>query len=355
MKKKIVALLVTACLTATMLAACGNAAEEAPAASEAEETAPAEEEKPAGEAQAAGGVESSAEVATDGEIHKVGFVVQNQTINYFLNVIKGIEDSQEKYGLDCTVVDGQSDIEKEIAGVENLITSGVDAIAICPDSPEAMEDVVKMAKEAGIPVLSWSESIKGANALYTLDNYDYGYQNGTIAANWILEHFENPADAHVMAIYVHGNEQLEKRGQGMIDAIDKIAPGVTWTDKEQSGNTTEAGQEAVESVIQRDPDLNVILCANDSVALGAYEAMKAANKSEEDCCITGCDADAENLNNIAAGTMIKGTVDIGAYNQGEDFCKLMLQLIELGADGTIDPYYLSFIQVTSENIGDYVK
>ncbi|MDO4522803.1 MAG: sugar ABC transporter substrate-binding protein [Eubacteriales bacterium] len=294
--------------------------------------------------------------AEDVNKYKVGFVVQNQTINYFLNVIKGIEDHQDDYGIEVQVIDGQSDIEKQITGVENLITSNVDCIVICPDSPEAMVDVVKESREAGIPVVSWSEWIDGSNSWLTLDNYEYGYVNGQISANWIKENFEDPADAHVMFIYVHGNEQLEQRGQGMMDAINDIVPDATISDAAQSGNTTEAGQTAVEKVIQKDPDLNVVVCANDSVALGAYEAMKAAGKNDDDCCITGCDADDENLKKIAANTMIKGTADIGAYNQGEKFCKIVLDTIAIGADKELeDPVYVDFIPVTSENISDYVK
>lgn len=290
------------------------------------------------------------------EKYKVGFVVQNQTINYFLNVIKGIEDHEEEYGIDCQIVDGQSNIEKQVTGVENLIASGVDCIVICPDSPDTMVDVVKQAQDAGIPVVSWSEHIEGSNSWLTLDNYQYGYENGKIAGEWIKEHFDDPSDAHVMYVYVHGNEQLEQRGKGMMDAVKDIVPDITISDADQSGNTTEAGQKAVESVIQKDPDLNVVVCANDSIALGAYEAMKAAGKSDEDCCITGCDADEENLKNIAAGTIIKGTVDIGAYNQGEKFCEIVLDTIEVGAKGSIkDPVYVDFTPVTEKNVKDFLN
>ena len=264
------------------------------------------------------------------EKYKVGFVVQNQTINYFLNVIKGIEDHEDEYGIDCQIVDGQSNIEKQVTGVENLIASGVDCIVICPDSPDAMVDVVKQAQDADIPVVSWSEHIEGSNSWLTLDNYQYGYENGKIAGEWIKEH--------------------------LMDAVKDIVPDVTISDADQSGNTTEAGQKAVESVIQKDPDLNVVVCANDSIALGAYEAMKAAGKSDEDCCITGCDADEENLKDIAAGTIIKGTVDIGAYDQGEKFCQIVLDTIDVGAKGSIkDPVYVDFTPVTEKNVKDFLK
>ena len=86
------------------------------------------------------------------------------------------------------------------------------------------------------------------------------------------------------------------------------------------------------------------------------EDMKAAGKSDEDCCITGCDADEENLKDIAAGTIIKGTVDIGAYDQGEKFCQIVLDTIDVGAKGSIkDPVYVDFTPVTEKNVKDFLK
>ena len=287
---------------------------------------------------------------------KVGFVVQDETINYFLNVIKGIQDHQDKYNIECQVVDGQSDAGKQVTGVENLIASGVKCIVVCPVSPGALNDSVKEAQNAGIPVVSWSEFITGSNSWLTLDQYNYGYQNGIIAGKWIASNFKNQADAHVMFIYVHGNEQLEQRGKGMMDAVAKYAPKATIVSSDQSGNTTAAGQTAVETVLQRDPKLNVVVCCNDTVALGANEAMKAAGKASSGVCITGCDADAENLKDIAAGGLIKGSVDIGAYNQGEKFCDIVLKTIAVGAKGKLDkPVYVDFTAVTSENVDKFLK
>ena len=93
-----------------------------------------------------------------------------------------------------------------------------------------------------------------------------------------------------------------------------------------------------------------------SVQMTQLHWEKAAGKSDEDCCITGCDADEENLKNIAAGTIIKGTVDIGAYNQGEKFCEIVLDTIEVGAKGSIkDPVYVDFTPVTEKNVKDFLN
>jgi ABC-type sugar transport system substrate-binding protein len=287
---------------------------------------------------------------------KVGFVVQDETINYFLNVIKGIKDHQDKYDIECQVVDGQSDAGKQVTGVENLIANGAKCIVVCPVSPGALTDAVKESQNAGIPVVSWSEFITGSNSWLTLDQYNYGYQNGTIAGKWIASNFKNQADAHVMFIYVHGNEQLEKRGKGMMDAVAKFAPNATIVSSDQSGNTTAAGQTAVETALQRDPKLNVIVCCNDTVAMGANEAMKAAGKSSADVCITGCDADTENLKDISAGGLIKGSVDIGSYNQGEKFLEIVQKTIEVGAKGKLEkPVYVDFTAVTKDNVSQYLK
>ena len=287
-----------------------------------------------------------------GEKIKVGFVVQDLTINYFLNVVKGVEDKQDQYNMEVQVIDGQSDATTQVTAVENLITQGVDCIVICPVDTVAPEAAVKQAQDAGIPVITWSEKIEGCNAWVAVDNYEYGMENGKIAGQWILDNLDKQEDAKVMYVYVQENEQLIERGEGMMDGVASLAPNAE-TVAIQSGNTTEAGMEAVETTLAKYPDLNVIVCSNDSVALGAYEAMVAAGKGEDEVCITGQDADQKNLEYISEGTILKGTVDLDAYGQGELLCKTVQQVLE---EGTIEePIYVSFRPVTEANVDEVLE
>lgn len=280
---------------------------------------------------------------------KVGFIVQDLTINYFLSVVKGVEDFQDKYDMEVQVIDGHSDAPTQVDAVENLITQEVDCIVICPVDTVAPEAAVKEAQAAGIPVITWSEKIEGADAWIAVNNYDYGFENGKIAGQWILDNLDKQEDAKVMYVYVKENEQLIERGEGMMAGLASLAPDAE-TVAVQSGNTTESGMEAVETTLAKHPDLNVIVCSNDSVALGAYEAMVSAGKSDAKVCITGQDADEKNLEYISQDTILKGTVDIGAYNQGELLCQSVEKVLKEGK--VADPIYVSFTPVTMDNVKD---
>jgi ABC-type sugar transport system substrate-binding protein len=283
---------------------------------------------------------------------RVGFTVQDLTIPYFISVINGINDNKDNYNIELIVHDGKSDASSQVTAMENFITQGLDCIVICPIDPVAPEAVTKEAQAAGIPVISWSELVNGSDMWLTLKQHQYGYTAGKIAGEWAKNKFPNQADAKVMFVYVPEVEALAERGQGLKDGFLELVPGATVI-AEQAGNTPEAGMKAVETILVRYPDMNVIVCCNDAVALGAFEAMAAAGKKAGDVGIVGLDATDEALRKIRDDTMLIGTVDIGAYDQGELFCRYARRIVENGMMS--EPVYVDFIPVTKENIENYFQ
>jgi ABC-type sugar transport system substrate-binding protein len=281
---------------------------------------------------------------------RVGFTVQDLTIPYFISVINGINDSKDQYNIELIVHDGKSDASSQVTAMENFITQGLDCIVICPIDPVAPESVTKEAQAAGIPVLSWSELVNGSDGWLTLRQHEYGYTAGKIAGEWAKDKFPSQADAKVMFVYVPEVADLAERGQGLKDGFLELVPGATVI-AEQAGNTPEAGMKAVETTLVRYPDMNVIVACNDAVALGAFEAMATAGKRAGEVGIVGLDATDEALNKIRDDTMLVGTVDIGAYDQGALFCKYARQMVETGP--LSEPVYVNFIPVTKDNIGNY--
>jgi ABC-type sugar transport system substrate-binding protein len=283
---------------------------------------------------------------------KVGFTVIDLTNPYFTTLIKGINDRADEYGIELVVHDGKGDAASQVTAVENFITQDVDIIVVHPIDPVAPEAVIKEAQKAGIKVVSWSELVKGSDAFFTMKQYQYGYYAGEIAGKWAADHFANQADAQVMFVLSPSSEALRERGRGIEEGFNAYCPGATIV-AEQAGDTPEAGMKAVETTLIKNPGLNVIVAHNDAVGLGAYEAMAAAGKRADDVCIVGVDATAEALQKIYDGTMYRGTVDIGPYEQGELFCSSMVDIVKNGPPK--ETIYVDFVPVTRENIGDYFK
>ncbi len=295
-------------------------------------------------------VTDAAETA-EGEKLTVGFCVQDMTITYFMNVIAGLTDHAEQYNIEFEVHDAKSDAASQVTAIENYITKKVDCIVIIPVDPIVPESAVKEAEEAGIPVISWSEYIEGSSAFLTVDQYQYGFTTGETAGQWILDNMENQEDAKVLFVYVPEVEALAERGRGLMDGLESVAPNAEVV-ATQAGNTPEAGMSAVETTLQKYPDLNVVVCCNDSVALGACEALAAAGKDPSECCVCGCDGDGEALQKIKSGDFMVGTVDIGAYNQGEVFLQMARKVVEEGPQET---RYWEMTAVTAENVDTYLK
>jgi ribose transport system substrate-binding protein len=293
---------------------------------------------------------ASASNGSNKKILKVGFTVQDLTIPYFISLIRGINDHAKEYGIEVRVHDGKSDATSQVTAIENFTTEGVDAIVICPIDPKAPEGAVKGAHAAKIPVISWSEFVNGSDAFLTLKQHEYGFTAGKIAGDWIKKNLAKESDAKVMFVYVPEVAALAERGQGLKDGLKSVAPNATII-AEQAGNTPEAGMKAVETVLTKHRDMNVIVCCNDAVALGAYEAMAAAGRKAGDVCIVGLDATDEAIKKIKGNTMLVGTVDIGAYDQGVKFLKLVRKVVEEGPQK--DPEYVDFVPVTKENINKY--
>jgi ABC-type sugar transport system substrate-binding protein len=306
--------------------------------------------EPGAGASGAGGVVAQPDKV--GKTLKVGFTLQNLTIPYFVTVVNGINAVRDKYNIELIVHDGKSDAASQVTAMENFITQGVDCIVVCPIDPVALEAVTREAQAAGIPVLSWSEPIKGSDGWLTMDQHEYGYVTGKIAGEWAKDKFSNQADAEVMFVYVPEVESLAERGQGLKDGFLEQIPGATVV-AEQAGNTPEAGMKAVETTLIKYPNLNAIVCTNDAVALGALEAMAAAGKKAGSVAIVGPDASEEALKKIRDNTMLIGTVDIGAFDQGLLFCDFARRVVETGP--LSEPVYVNFIPVTKANIENYFK
>lgn len=107
-------------------------------------------------------------------------------------------------------------------------------------------------------------------------------------------------------------QSIADRVNGSKEAF--TACGVEVVAELNGEHTREGGQAVMEDIITANPNVKAVFCANDNMALGAVEALKAAGKLE-DVIVAGFDANPDAAASILAGEMT-ASIAQSPYNMG---------------------------------------
>ena len=331
MKKKLLAMLLCAAMSVSVLAGCSG-----------------------GESETAsdGGEETASEDSGDGG-YKIGRSVLNTSGQFFISVIDAAEAAIEEQGGELMVNDAQDSSETQIAGLENFIQSGVDGIIVCAVDAEAVAPVVQEAKDAGIAVVCLTSKVEGYDAYIGADEYTLGYTQGAAVGQWIAENWGTDETIEAATLNYDLMESVIERKNGIMEGVQEFAPNVEFVADATAADQSE-GMTATENFIQANPDLRVVCGVSDGAALGAFEAFKSNQMDDpEQYIIAGIDATEEALNQIAAGTIYQFTVDQNPSGTGKQLVDTCIAVIN-GDDYEKD-YEQDLVAVTPDNISDYVE
>ncbi len=199
---------------------------------------------------------------------------------------------------DVEVVYGQgksgTDDESAIGFVEDMIRQRVDAIAITPTSPNVQTSLDK-AVAAGIKVVLVDNDLPGWTGKSTVVATD-NLAGGRLAGQWLAARFAAGSTVGLLQGRL-GNPSLDDRVNGMKAGIgDRLrVVSEVATDCDQT-----KGFNAAQDILATHPDVVAIYSACGPPALGALEAIKAANRQRQ-VTLLGFDASTGEIAAIAAG------------------------------------------------------
>lgn len=272
---------------------------------------------------------SPAESAADANDEiTIGMSIPQLANPYFVSVMNGVQAKCDELGYTLTVVDAGYDVAKQVSDFENFGNQGVDAVISCPIDSNALIPVVEQLHEKGVMVISFAQVIDDADAIFTLNEYDYGVVIGTNAAQWINEKLGGKAQ--VLIISQDNVEAVVERGNGIQETIEKLCPDAEIVAR-QAGDNPEKGMEITENILQQYPDVRVITGNNDAGPLGAYEAIIGMGLASDDFYIGGGDATPEAIEKMKEeGSIYRATVDLGPYQTGLDCVTAIADFITNG-------------------------
>ncbi|MGV7224502.1 MAG: sugar ABC transporter substrate-binding protein [Nitrospinales bacterium] len=278
---------------------------------------------------------------------KFGLSVATLDNPYFIEVAAGFKDRCKELGVEPIVADAKYDAALQNDQFENFMAMGVKAMSACPVDQRGLGLVTQKAVDKGIIVVSEAQKIDNASGHVIVDDYGYGVVNGQNAAKWINNKMGGKAE--VLLLTLDHVEAVKLRGDGMQDIITKECPDSKIVAR-QYAESMEKAMNIVDSVLTANPNVRVISCVNDQLALGALAAVMSKGIKDELFYIGGADFTKEAQSKMALpGSYFRVTVDIGPRQAGIDVADMMFDYVKNGSKG--ETQYFPMISHWQEGTG----
>lgn len=288
---------------------------------------------------------------------KIGYCTPSLNAPYYQALFQSIKATTEKNGMIFLSADGQDDINKQVAAVEDLITKGVDALLLNPKDPDALVGVTKLAKAAGIPVFIIDSSIS-PTADYVTTIQSNNLANGELAGEWLVQKMGktkmniallsgnagNPVGRTRKQGLLQGITEEQLRTQGKIDLNVKTQAYTDWT--------YAGGLKAMEDILVAHPDINVVITESDVCVLGAIKAIAQAGKTDDILIVAGADGQKEAIKYIMDTDFYGCTAMNSPVQIGKNAVKCAVQFMN-GKKDFPKKSYTAPLLITKKNAAKY--
>jgi len=284
---------------------------------------------------------------------KVGALLITLANPYWVTVQEGWMDTAEELGIEVDIQTGPSedDIAGQLNTCESMVAAGYDAIVVNTITEQNLVPCIIKGSKAGIPMIDPDGRIdikaveEGGGKLYQGSTLDY-YEQGMLGAKFIVEKLGEKGGKVAIIEGLLGSPQGEARRDGAKDTFEAAA-NVEIVSIQAGDWDRRKALDATTNILQANPDLAGIYCANDVMALAAYEAVAAAGK-EGQVIIVGTDFIEEAKEAIKDGRLA-ASVAFSPYMEGMISAYFALMAIN---DMDISSTHIISVLVSAENVAE---
>ena len=250
--------------------------------------------------------------ATAGPNDEVGvtLIVKTTTNPYFVSMEDAAQADAKKANVKLTLAAGKKDgdTDSQIQAIENAISRGDKGILITPNGSAVNNEIAK-ARKAGLYVIALDTVPDPADSVditFATDNF----AAGELIGKWTAAKLDGKK-ATIAMLDLFSDQIVSvdlNRDQGFLKGLGIAVPDKSKNGSEaKSGSYTggkggeytiaghqatqgaeDGGRSAMETLLSKNPDINVVYTINEPAAYGAYQALKAAGK-EKDVTIVSID------------------------------------------------------------------
>lgn len=324
MKKKLLSLMLATAMTTVMLAGCGNGSSQTSSSEEKATTETTDTTKDTAET-----TDAAKETTSEGGL--VGVAMPTKDLQRWNQDGENMKKLLEDAGYQVDLQYASNDVATQVSQIENMISNGCELLVVASIDGNSLGTPLQAAKDAGIQVIAYDRLIMNSDAVSyyaTFDNYMVGTKQGEYIVGALnLETEEGPFNLEIFTGDPGDNNANFFYG-GAMDVLNPYiesgklivkSGSKDFADVATANWSTETAQSRMEAILSSyyadGTDLDVVLCSNDSTALGVENALEA-NYTGKWPVITGQDCDIANVKNMKAGkqsmSIFKDTRDLAA-------------------------------------------
>jgi D-allose transport system substrate-binding protein len=237
------------------------------------------------------------------------FILPSLANPYWQTVKQGIEDTSKEVGVQPIILSAISDQAKEehLNLCQSAISQRPSIIVLCTTTTTVGLKCLKEAQSHGIKVavLDAIISVEEAKRAGINLSFSVGTNNlivGQKAEQFLASNCKFPTPKILILEGMVGNTNSTNRVAGFKQALAKDMPRAKIINSISADWDRLKALNITADTLTRTPDLNVVYAANDMMALGAIEAIRAAGKSNQ-VQVIGVDGVPDARKTILAGKM----------------------------------------------------
>jgi len=223
----------------------------------------------------------------------IGLITKTNTNPFFVKMKEGAQAKAKELGVTLQAYAGKfdGDNDGEVAAIEALMAAGAKGILLVPSDSTAIVPTVEKARKAGILVITLDtplDPVTAADANFATDNFKAGELIGQWAKGTLGD---KAASAKIATLDLSPNEPTVDylRHNGFLTGFGipvKDPKHYAMSDTPQivgsdvTSGSDEGGRKAMENILQKTSDINVVYAINEPAADGGYAALKAAGKDK---------------------------------------------------------------------------
>ena len=234
----------------------------------------------------------------------------------FLTVLRNgmVEKAKGMSGVDLQVEDAQNDVAKQLDQIKNFIASGVDAIIVNPVDTQATQAMSDAAAAAKVPLVYVNREPVNVDKLP--DNQAFVASNerdsGTLQTKEVCRLFKAAGKKEANVYVIMGELSNQAAVQRTKDIDEVIATPecnfIKIIDKQTSNWRRDEAQNLMTNWLSTGKAFDGVIANNDESAIGAIQAMKAANVDMKAVVVGGVDATQD-----ALASMLGGVLDVTVF------------------------------------------